>query len=153
MNIHKKVHAGIIHSITALIVIPAVWLAALVWYPSPPVVTWSATGKFIPAKAKSGDWVEIYRDVTVIENFTAHITRTFVQKQPDGTILTVEVSPVDREFQKGNYKQFRPFKIPCKMTKGEWDLITTLTYLDFLGRTQHVEPPVLKLTITDNCNV
>lgn len=148
----RKVHVGFIHTITALIVVPATWLAVLVWYPSPTIVTWNSAGKFIPAKAAAGDWVEIYREVDVLETFTAHITRTFVQKQLDGTVLYIEATPVDREFNKGHYEQLRPFKIPCTMTKGEWELVTTLTYLDFLGRTINVTPPVLKLTVTSDCD-
>lgn len=153
MSVQKRIHAGIIHTIAALVIVPSVWLGALVWYPSPVVVAWDDKGKIIPAQAKAGDWVEIYRNVYVKENFTANITRSFIQKQSDGTILTVEATPVNREFLKGEYKQFRPFKIPCTMTKGNWDLITSLTYLDFLGRTQVLTPPVLKLTVTADCNV
>lgn len=146
-----KIHPALINAITGLIVVPLIWLTAWFTWPTSVPITWTYDGKFIPAQAKAGDWVEIYRDVTVHRKVVAHITREFRRETIEGSLLRVEAPPVDRIFEKGHYKQFRPFKTPCALTKGKWHLVTELTYIDTLGRQQKLTPPVLELEITKNC--
>ena len=150
-SMKEKIHPILINAITGLVIVPFIWVTAWFTWPNNVPITWADDGKFIPAQAEAGDWVQIYRDVRVHEKVVAHITREFQQKTVDGALLRVEALPVDRIFEVGQYKQFRPFKTPCALTKGKWQLVTELTYSDTLGRQQKLTPPILTLEITKNC--
>lgn len=144
-----KRQAALIHAIVGVLVIPLAWLFAYVALPSPIPIIWEHS-EFIPPTVTAGQEVRIAREFTVREEVLITIDRQFVQRNGDQTII-VEVANVRQQYRPGQYKQLRPFVVPCALTPGTWSLENTLSYRDALGRDKVLHPPPIELNVIGGC--
>lgn len=149
-DVSARVHKWVIHAVVASIVVPLSWF--LVWFTLPlsAPIHWFDDNTFIPTVANAGDTIAVKRHHVVSEAFRGDIVRRMVKRDGD-KVIAVYLEPVTHFFEAGDNTYFRPFKIPCELTPGDWDLVTTISYIDQFNRVRSLTPPVLHLQIVMPC--